>query len=183
MHYYLGLGLPFEWATFVIPKALGDKLMREFVIEKFQISETGLAAELSKVIADLVLKNTTQPASFRRSAAKGTEGFDRGEERFLNQILRDLRSSHAQESIPVKAVAMLLDPTLGIGTGGSSGFRAIGFGRFHLLRELTNRVTYREEYSATIRLSTGFLFSCKEILSSSNQCNVPRKIKRPEQLI
>ena len=84
MHYHLGLWLPFDGTIFVIPKALWDKLMREFIIEELQIGKTGLSAELSKVIADLVLEDTTKPASFGRFAAKGTGGSDRGKERFLN---------------------------------------------------------------------------------------------------
>jgi hypothetical protein len=40
---------------FVIPKALWDKLVREFFIEELQIGKRGLPTELSKVIADLVL--------------------------------------------------------------------------------------------------------------------------------
>jgi len=35
--------------------SLWDKLVREFIIEELQIGKRGLPAELSKVIADLVL--------------------------------------------------------------------------------------------------------------------------------
>ena len=108
----------------MIPKALWDKLVREFIIEELQIGKSGLPAELSKVIADLVLEHTTQPASFGRFAAKGTGGSDRGKERFLNQIFRELGSSHANESVPVQAITMLLNPTLGIDPGDGSGRRA-----------------------------------------------------------
>jgi len=132
MHYDLSLGLPFEWTMFVIPKALWDKLVREFVIEELQVGKRGLPAELSKVIADLVLEDTTKPASFGRFAAKGTAGSDRGKERFLDQIFRDLGSPHAKESIPVKKVTMLLNPPLGIDPGGGSGRRVFDFGISHL---------------------------------------------------
>jgi hypothetical protein len=132
MHYDLSLGLPFEWTMFVIPKALWDKLVREFVIEELQVGKRGLPAELSKVIADLVLEDTTKPASFGRFAAKGAGGSDRGKEGLLNQIFRDLGSPYAKESIPVKAITMLLNPTLGIDHGNGSGPRAFDFGRLHL---------------------------------------------------
>jgi hypothetical protein len=55
MHDDLSLGFPFERTLFVIPKALWDKLVREFIIEELQIGKRGLPTELSKVIADLVL--------------------------------------------------------------------------------------------------------------------------------
>jgi hypothetical protein len=132
MHYDLSLGTPFKRTAFVIPKALWDKLMREFIIEELQIGKRGLPAELSKVIADLVLEDTTKPASFGRFAAKGTAGSDRGKEGFLDQIFRDLGSPHAKESISVKGITMLLDPTLGIDRGGGSRCRTFDFGRLHL---------------------------------------------------
>src|SRR5258708_29344088 len=112
MHYDLSLGLPFEWTMFVIPKALWDKLVREFVIEELQVGKRGLPAELSKGIADLVLEDTTKPASFGRFAAKRAGGSDRGKERLLNQIFFDLRSPHAKESIPLKTSTMSLIPML-----------------------------------------------------------------------
>jgi len=55
MHYDLSLGLPFERTMFMVPKALWDKFVREFIIEELQIGKRGLSSDLSKVIADLVL--------------------------------------------------------------------------------------------------------------------------------
>src|SRR5258707_14297894 len=135
MHYDLSLGPPFKRTPFVIPKALWAKLMREFIIEELQIGKRGLPAELSKAIADLVLEDTTKPASFGRFAQKGTAGSARGKERFLDQSFRDLGSPHAKDSIPVKKVTMLLNPPLGIDPGGGSGRRVFDFGISHLQME------------------------------------------------
>jgi hypothetical protein len=100
--------------------------------EEFQIGKRGLTAERSKVIADLVLEDTTKPASFGRFAAKAAGGSDGGKERFLNQIFCDLGSPHAKESIPVKAITMLVNPTLGVESDGGSARRAFDFWRWHL---------------------------------------------------
>jgi hypothetical protein len=42
MHYDFGFGFPFEGTGFVIPKALWDELMGQFVIEKLEIGKAGL---------------------------------------------------------------------------------------------------------------------------------------------
>lgn len=114
MHYDLGLGLPFERTMIVIPKALWDKFIGEFIVEELQIGKTSLSAKLSKMIANLVLEDTTKPASFGRFAAKGTGGSNRGKERFLDEIFCHLRAPYAKESVPVKTITMLLNPALGI---------------------------------------------------------------------
>src|SRR6516165_2703020 len=141
IHYHFGFGFPLERTGFVIPKTLWDELMGQFVSEKLEIGKAGLTTQLSKVVADLVLQDTAQPAPFGRSAAKVIRSSDRGKKRFLDKIFCDLRSPHPKESVPVKAITMFLNPLLWISTGGDCGFRAFALGESHLLAKLTNRAT------------------------------------------
>src|SRR6266571_4874526 len=55
MHDFIGLRFPFFWAVHVNPVTFRYKSFGAFVVEKFQVSERGLASELTVIVAELVL--------------------------------------------------------------------------------------------------------------------------------
>ena len=141
MHYDFGFRFPFEWTGFVIPKTLYDELMGQFVIEELEIGKAGLATQFSKIVTDLVLQDTAKPTPSDDLPRKLPEVLTATKNVSWTRSSAILRSPHPQESVPVKAITMFLNPPLGISTGGDRGFRAFTLGESHLLAKLTNRGT------------------------------------------
>src|SRR5438132_7130386 len=55
MYDFIGLRFPFFWTVHVNPVTFLHKFFGAFIVEKFQVSERGLASELAVIVAELVL--------------------------------------------------------------------------------------------------------------------------------
>src|SRR6516225_763885 len=68
LHRLFALGLPIRRAASVNPVMLAIESIRVFVAEELKVSEARLPAKPSKIVADLVFQNATEPTSLRRAA-------------------------------------------------------------------------------------------------------------------
>src|SRR6266446_3837229 len=127
-------GIPFaRGAVVVMPELVTVELVREFILEEGEVGETGLAAELAKVVADFVLQDAKQPGPDGRTPAELFRGAQCGEQRVLHEIGGGVGVAHAEERGAVEAVTVFLEPFLrrriwdrcrrGIGGVGRIAFR------------------------------------------------------------
>ena len=98
-----------------LEQAILDEAVMLLVGIRVEVCEGSLAAGLAKVVANLVLQNTHEPALLCASPGELTAAFERGQKRFLHHVLGFGGIAQADERILEKIIAMFFDPSFRVG--------------------------------------------------------------------